>query len=77
MQHQVGKAVAFPAIRGTNEALQNQVQGLRDSLQTKKSQFLMDLDWNRLAHGREYAFVLHSAQRLHPLTMGVGRELDL
>ena len=29
-----------------------------------KKQVLADLEWNRLAHDREYAFVLHSAQSL-------------
>jgi hypothetical protein len=57
----------FRAIRAANEALQDSVRERRDSLQLRKSQLLTDLWWNRLAHGREYAFVLHSAHRLHDL----------
>jgi hypothetical protein len=62
----------FRAIRAINDALQDLVQESRDSLQIRKSQVLKDLEWNRLAHGREYAFVLHSAQRLQRLIMGLG-----
>ncbi len=55
----------FRAISAVNEALHELVQEPLKRLQVRKSQILMDLEWNRLAHGREYAVVLHSAQHLH------------
>jgi hypothetical protein len=71
----IERIARFRAIRAINEGLQSLVQEQRHSLQARKSQVLADLEWNRLAHGREYAFVLHSAQRLHRLMMGVGARL--
>ena len=66
----------FQAIRAINESLQKLVRESCDSLQVQKSQILMGLEWNRLAHGREYALVVHSAQRLHKFMMELGTEID-
>ena len=66
----------FRAIRALNEALQGLVQESLHSLQVRRSQVLAGLEWNRLAHGREYALVLHSAQRLHKLMIGLGSGLN-
>ncbi len=66
----------FRAIRAINEALRELVQESRHSLQVRKEQVLAGLEWNRLAHGREYALVLHSAQRLHKLMIGLGSGLN-
>jgi hypothetical protein len=61
----------FRAIRAINDALQELVQVSLHSLQVRRSQVLAGMEWNRLAHGREYAFVLHSAQSLRILMMGL------
>jgi hypothetical protein len=66
----------FRTIRAINEALQEPVRESLHSLQVRRSQVVMGLEWNRLAHGREYAFVLHSAQRLHKLMTGLGSGLN-
>jgi len=66
----------FRAIRAINEVLQELVREPLHSLQVRRSQVLAGLEWNRLAAGREYAFVLHSAQRLHKSMMGLGSGLD-
>src|SRR5271157_2466855 len=65
----------FRAIRAINEALQELVRESLHSLQIRRSQVVRDLEWNRLVHGREYTLVLHSAQRLHKLMMGLGSGL--
>jgi hypothetical protein len=70
------KVARFRTIRAISEALQDLVQSPLHSLQVRRSQVLADLEWNRLAHGREYAFVLHSAQRLHKSMMDLGSRLD-
>ena len=57
----------FHAIRRINESLQSLVTGLENSLRLKRRQVVADLEWNRLVHNREYAFVLHSACRLREL----------
>ena len=57
----------FHAIRRINESLQSLVTGLENSLRLKRRQVVADLEWNRLVHNREYAFVLHSARRLREL----------
>ena len=54
----------FRAIRAVNETLQESLQELRNSLQVRKYKVLKELEWNRVAHARDYAFVLHSAHRL-------------
>ncbi len=60
----------FREIRAINDALRESLQERRVSMQVRKSQLLTELEWNRLAHGREYAFVLHSARHLHDLMVG-------
>lgn len=57
----------FRTIREINEALQPLVADARRSLQVERGKALTDLAWNRVVHNREFAFVLHSARRLHEL----------
>jgi hypothetical protein len=66
----------FRTIRRINEALQGLVQERVQSLEVKRSQVLADLEWNRVVHSREYAFVLHSTQRLRELMIGVEHDLE-
>ncbi len=71
------RVARFRAIRAANEALRAQLSDPLRKLQTEKAQVIMDLAWNQLAHGREYAFVLHSAQRLHNVIKGLGFDAAL
>jgi hypothetical protein len=52
------------AIRRYNEALQPWVETLRAELVRQKARLLSGLRANRVARNREFAFVLHSMQRL-------------
>jgi hypothetical protein len=67
-QDRIGR---FRAIRVINEELQQLLLDTRESLEARRLELVADLEWNRLTHGREYAFVLHSERRLHQLMMGV------
>ncbi|MGP0069190.1 MAG: hypothetical protein ACLQGP_37020 [Isosphaeraceae bacterium] len=52
------------AIRRYNEELQPRVETLRAELVRQKARLLAGLRVNRIARNREFAFVLHSTQRL-------------
>jgi hypothetical protein len=61
----------FHLIRAINASLQPPVEGQIERLQKLKQQRLEDVAWNRVAHHREYAFVLHSAKRLKRIMSGL------
>jgi hypothetical protein len=66
----------FREIRSINEALRPFVGERFDSLHAQRKQALADLEWNRVARSREYAFVIHSAHRLRDVMMGLERNLE-
>jgi hypothetical protein len=57
----------FHAIRAINQQLQHHVKQSFVSLEKRRAHVLKDLARSRIARNREYAFVLHSARRLHDL----------
>ena len=57
----------FRTIRGVNDALRPLVQDRLNSVLSLRQQTLAGLDWNRVVRSRDYAFVLHSRQRLQTL----------
>jgi hypothetical protein len=59
-------------IRRCNEALQPWVQTLRSDLATRQTRLRAGIRSNRVAQNREFAFVLHSAQRLRETFLPVG-----
>jgi hypothetical protein len=59
------------AIRRYNDALQPWVETLRAELGRQKARLLAGLRSNRIASNREFAFVLHSTQRLRRSLSGV------
>jgi hypothetical protein len=61
------RTARFRAIRAINEQLQRQVQQSFALLDRRRANILEELGWNRVSRNREYAFVLHSARRLHDL----------
>lgn len=60
----------FREIRRLNELLQSGVEAERDRLQSEQARMVAVVGRNLLAGSREYAFVLHSEQRLHEVMMG-------
>lgn len=64
------------AVRSCNEALQPWVETLRADLLARKASLRAGLRSNRVAHNREFAYVLHSLHRLHTNLLGVGREIE-
>ena len=82
------EAIAWPAtsrrermVRGRavsrcNEALQPWVETLRADLLARKSRLLASLRSNRVAHNREFAYVLHSVRRLRTHLLGVGKGIE-
>ncbi|MFO0892483.1 MAG: hypothetical protein U0790_25490 [Isosphaeraceae bacterium] len=58
------RVARFRNIRAINGALLPYVQGPLDQLQRQREQQVEDLAWNRMAHLREFAFVLHSEHRM-------------
>jgi hypothetical protein len=70
------RVARFHGIRKINEILQPFVTGLSERIQLKRNQIVADLEWNRLAHNREYSFVLHSARRLHAIMSGASSTQD-
>ncbi len=65
------------AISGCNEALQPWVETLRADLLERKASLRVGLRSKRVAHNREFAYVLHSVQRLGAHLRGVGQEMEL
>jgi hypothetical protein len=66
----------FRKIRAINQALEPFVRPQIRSLEAKKGQVLIELDWNRVVRGREYPFVVHSARRLRDIMIGLERNLE-
>jgi hypothetical protein len=58
------RVARFRAIRRCNEALQGAVQPARAELLERRAELLEGLRRNAVARNREYAFVLHSEERL-------------
>ncbi len=71
------RVARFRAIRQMNDLLQSQVREQVESLQVQREQVVAELDWNRVVHHREYAFVLHSARRLHQMMSMLERSLEI
>jgi hypothetical protein len=65
----------FREIRRCNEALQPLVQTQREALRALRTRVLQELEWNRVVRNREYAFVLHSVQRLQGALVGLVSEV--
>jgi hypothetical protein len=66
-----GRVARFRAIRTINESLQPFVKAQIQELQRRRTKLIEDLSWNRAARSREYAFVLHSAERMRRLMLSV------
>jgi hypothetical protein len=64
----------FREIRRINDALQSCLLATRARLQAERAQILTDLAWDRVVRSREYAFVIHSAPRLHDTMLKIGTE---
>jgi hypothetical protein len=57
------RVARFYEIARCNEVLQSAVRPQREQLTTERTQILAGLRLNRIARGRDFAFVLHSRQR--------------
>ncbi|MDR3620783.1 MAG: hypothetical protein P4L85_15635 [Paludisphaera borealis] len=61
----------FREIREINEALQPAVAGRLASLRDDRRRVVQDLEANRVAHSREFSFVLYPRERMRALMGGV------
>jgi hypothetical protein len=64
------------AVRDCNEALQPWVETLRADLLVRKASLRAGLRSKRVAHNREFAYVLHSVNRLRAHLLGVGKGME-
>jgi hypothetical protein len=69
------RVARFRTIRKTNEALQGAVLEQIRRLEVQRRLAVANLEWNQVAHSREYALVLHSARRLRELMTSVKTHL--
>lgn len=64
------------ALRTINERLGEAVKNHRESLEALRRQVVGKLQWNQLAHLRDYPFVLHSRARLQGAMSAVSQRFD-